>query len=156
MPLTPAPVAGSPTQFSLVAGDAATIILDTSGGVLRIVAFAPHPGWFTVLLEQPSATDLRAQLDTGSSQVTFTARLAAGAISAELATGGVTSSVPGTSADGSSTSSPGNTDPDDDGTMTTTTAVRAGAATTPVVVRAPAEHRVRGLLIVALMRWSGR
>src|SRR5688572_16396799 len=52
VPVTPTPVAGSATQFSLVAGDAATVILDTNGGVLRIVAFAPHPGWFTVRLEQ--------------------------------------------------------------------------------------------------------
>ena len=52
--------------MSYVAGDAATVILDSAGGALRIVAFAPHPGWFTVRLEQPTATQLEVQLESAS------------------------------------------------------------------------------------------
>jgi hypothetical protein len=97
----------------VVAGDAATIVLDTNGGALRIVTFAPHPGWFTVRLEQPSATDLSAVLEAGGSVVRFTARLADGALSTELVIGGAAVSVPvtppdsapGTGPDGSSSSS---------------------------------------------------
>ena len=127
VPLTPTPVAGSATQFSVVAGESATIIVDTTNGALRIVAFAPHPGWFTVRLEQASATEMTAQLQTDSTQVTFTARVADGALVAELSGGGVPSttpvSTPGTGPDGSApgtgpdNSAPG-TGPDGSSTST--------------------------------------
>jgi hypothetical protein len=115
-------VAGSPTQVCYVAGDAATVILDSAGAALRIVAFAPHPGWFTVRLEQPSATQLEVQLESASGQVHFSAQLANGAVTTSLDA----SSVPGSSAPsvsapggtGPENSAPGNTSPgggDDDG-----------------------------------------
>jgi hypothetical protein len=99
-------VAGSPTQVSYVAGDAATVILDSAGGTLRIVTFAPHPGWFTVRLEQPSATQLDVQLESASGQVHFSAQLANGAVTTQLDV----SSAPGASAP--SISAPGGTGPD--------------------------------------------
>jgi hypothetical protein len=115
VPLTPTPVAGSATQFSVVAGESATIIVDTTNGALRIVAFAPHPGWFTVRLEQASATEMTAQLQTDSTQVTFTARVADGALVAELSSGGVPSTTPGsTPGTGPDDSAPG-TGPDNSG-----------------------------------------
>jgi hypothetical protein len=115
-------VAGSPTQMSYVAGDAATVILDSAGGALRIVAFAPHPGWFTVRLEQPSATQLDVQLESPSGQVHFAAQLANGAVTTQFDVGSAPgSSTPSISAPGGSgpdNSAPGNTAPgggDDNG-----------------------------------------
>ena len=144
VPVSASPVAGSTTQFSYVVGDAATVILDSAGGTLRIVAFAPHPGWFTVRLEQPNATELEIRLESPSDRVRFAADLVNGAIVTELEAGtGPGDSVPGTGPDNSApggsvpgtgpdnsapdgsgpdnssprTSSPGNTVPggDDDG-----------------------------------------
>jgi hypothetical protein len=132
-------VAGSPTQVSYVAGDAATVILDSGSGALRIVDFTPHPGWFTVRLEQPSLTQLRVRLQSATASVTFSAQLADGVIATSLsadpapsssapsdsAPGGTGpgNSAPGNSAPGNSApgnSAPGNTAPgggddDDDG-----------------------------------------
>jgi hypothetical protein len=105
-------VAGSPTQVSYVAGDAATVILDSAGGALRIVAFAPHPGWFTVRLEQPTAMQLDVQLESPSGQVHFAAQLANGAVTTQLDAGssaGSSISAPGGS--GPDNSAPGNTAP---------------------------------------------
>jgi hypothetical protein len=117
VPVSPAPVAGSATQFSYVAGDAATIVLDSAGGTLRLVSFVPNPGWFTIRLDQPSATDLDVSLESPSGQVRFTAGFVNGAIVAHLQVGaGSGTSVPGNSAPGNS--APGNTSPgggDDNG-----------------------------------------
>ena len=82
-----APIPGSPTQLSYRAGDAATLILDSAGGTLRVVTFAPHPGWFTVRLEQPSATDLEVRLESTAGQVRFAASLANGVVVTELDVG---------------------------------------------------------------------
>jgi hypothetical protein len=101
-----AAVAGAPTQVSYVAGDAATVILDSAAGALRIVTFAPHPGWFTVRLEQPSATQLDVQLESASGQVHFSAQLANGVVTTQLDV----ISAPGASAP--SISAPGGTGPD--------------------------------------------
>jgi hypothetical protein len=103
------------------------VVFDSAGAALRIVAFAPHPGWFTVRLEQPSATQLEVQLESASGQVHFSAQLANGAVTTSLDA----SSVPGSSAPsvsapsvsapggtGPENSAPGNTSPgggDDDG-----------------------------------------
>jgi hypothetical protein len=103
--VTPAPVPGSATQFSYVAGDAATVIVDSAGGTLRVVTFAPQPGWFTVRLDQPSATELDVRLESTAGQVRFAARLENGVVVAELES----SSTPGTSAPGNS--APGNSAP---------------------------------------------
>jgi hypothetical protein len=118
---------------SYVAGDAATVVLDSAGGILRIVAFAPHPGWFTVRLEQPSATQFDVRLESASGQVHFSAQLVNGAVTAQVDGGGSTpgASAPGGSAPGGSApggsapggsapggSAPGNTAPgggDDNG-----------------------------------------
>jgi hypothetical protein len=111
-------VAGSATQVSYDAGGAATVVLDSAGGTLRVVTFAPQPGWFTVRLEQPSATQLRVLLQSGSGQVHFSALFANGTVFTKLdASGAPGVSAPGNSAPGNS--APGNTAPggggDDDG-----------------------------------------
>ena len=114
-------VPGSPSQFSFLAGDAATLVLDTAGGTLRIVTFVPNPGWFTVRLEQSSAAALDVQLESASGQVQFSADLVNGGIVTDLlATAGPATSAPGNSTPGNSTpgnSTPGNTTPggDDNG-----------------------------------------
>jgi hypothetical protein len=116
-----APVPGSTTQVSYVAGDAATVVLDSAGGTLRIVTFVPHPGWFTIRLEQPSVTELQVLLESVNGQVRFGASLVNGSVVTNLEVGAAPdSSVPGSSAPGGSapgTSAPGNTAPggDDDG-----------------------------------------
>ena len=109
--MTAAPVPGSATQFSYVAGDAATVVLDSAGGTLRVVTFAPHPGWFTVRLDQPTATDMQVLLESTSGQVRFLASLVDGNVVTSLEAGaGPGSSVPGNSAPGNS--APGNSAPD--------------------------------------------
>jgi hypothetical protein len=126
--VVPAPVPGSATQFSYIAGDAATIVLDSADGTLRLVSFVPNPGWFTVRLDQVSVTDLDVRLESPSGQVRFTAGIVGGAIVANLEVGAAPgtsvpgNSAPGNSAPGNSTpgnSTPGNTTPgggdDDDG-----------------------------------------
>ena len=119
-----APVPGSATQFSYVAGDAATVVLDSAGGTLRVVTFAPHPGWFTVRLDQPTATDMQVLLESTSGQVRFVASLVNGNVVTSLEAGaGPGSSVPGNSAPGNSApdnsapgnSAPGNSTPGGDG-----------------------------------------
>ena len=114
--MTAAPVPGSATQFSYVAGDAATVVLDSAGGTLRVVTFAPHPGWFTVRLDQPTATDMQVLLESTSGQVRFLASLVDGNVVTSLEAGaGPGSSVPGNSAPGNSApanSAPGGTGPD--------------------------------------------
>jgi len=118
------PVSGSTTQFSYVVGDAATLVLDSAGGTLRIVTFAPNPGWFTVRLEQPGATGLELRLESAAGRVRFAAALVNGAVVPELQVdanpaGSVpgnsapAASAPGNSAPGNST--PGNTAPDNTG-----------------------------------------
>ena len=93
------PVAGSATQFSYVAGDAATLILDSAGGTLRVVTFAPHPGWFTIRLDQASPTDFQVLLESTGGQVRFTASVANGSVVTNLEVGsGPGNSVPGNSA----------------------------------------------------------
>jgi hypothetical protein len=113
------PVEGFPTQFSFLVGDAATVVLDSANGTLRIAAFAPHPGWFTVQLAQPTLSELDVILESSGGQLHFIARIVDGAIVTELTPGPATaSSVPGGSApstsgpDNSATSSSG---PDDGG-----------------------------------------
>ena len=110
MTVTPAPVPGSATQFSYLAGDAATIVLDSADGTVRLVSFVPNPGWFTVRLDQPSITELDVRLESPSGQARFTASIVGGAIVANLEVGAVSgTSVPGNSAPGNS--APGNTAP---------------------------------------------
>ena len=109
-----APIPGAPTQLSYRAGDAATLILDSAGGTLRVVTFAPHPGWFTVRLEQPSATNLEVRLESTAGQVRFAASLANGVVVTELdVSAGPNNSTPqqhpGNSTPGNST--PGNSTP---------------------------------------------
>ena len=144
-----APVPGSATQVSYVAGDAATVVLDSAGSTLRIVTFAPHPGWLTIRLEQPTATDLQVLLESVNGQVRFTASLVNGSVVTNLEAGaGPGSSVPGNSAPGNSApdnSAPGNSAPGNSraggtppragmttaaGAATTTTVAPEGAATT--------------------------
>jgi hypothetical protein len=105
-----APVPGSTTQVSYVAGNAATLILDTADGTLRLVDFAPHPGWVTVRLTQTTATQLEVRLESTSGPVRFAANFANGAVVTELDapdTPGAT--VPGNTAPDNS--APGNTVP---------------------------------------------
>ena len=118
------PVAGSATQFSYVAGDAATLVLDSAGGTLRVVTFAPHPGWFTIRLDQASPTDFQVLLESTGGQVRFTASVASGSVVTNLEVGsGPGNSVPGNSVPGNSgpdntgpdNSAPGNTGPDNTG-----------------------------------------
>jgi hypothetical protein len=117
-PVTASSVAvpGSATQFSYRAGDAATLILDAAGGTLRLVTFAPHPGWFTIRLEQPSATELEVRLESTAGQVRFAASLEGGVVVTEVDDRSVPdNSVPGGSAPDNSTpgnSTPGNSTPD--------------------------------------------
>ena len=113
------PVAGSATRFSYVAGDAATLILDSAGGTLRVVTFAPHPGWFTIRLDQASPTDFQVLLESTGGQVRFTASVASGSVVTNLEVGsGPGNSVPGNSVPGNSgpdNSAPGNSGPDNSG-----------------------------------------
>jgi hypothetical protein len=105
------PVAGSTTQFSYLAGDAATLVIDTAGGAMRLVTFAPHPGWFTVRLDQPTATQLTVLLESTNGRIRFAAEFVNGVVVAELeGPTGPGASVPGSSAPG--TSAPGNSAPD--------------------------------------------
>jgi hypothetical protein len=110
------PVPGSTTQVAYVAGDAATLILDSADGTLRLVDFAPHPGWVTVRITQSTTTELEAHLESVSGQVRFAATLANGAVTTELETTGASgATVPSNSAPGNSApgnSSPGNSAPD--------------------------------------------
>lgn len=110
------PVAGSTTQFSYLAGDAATVILDSAGGTLRLVAFVPHPGWFTVRLEQTSATEVEVRLESTAGRVRFAARLVDGVVVTEVDAGnGTDDSVPTNSTPGNSSpdnSSPSSSSPD--------------------------------------------
>jgi hypothetical protein len=69
---------------SYVAGDAATLILDIADGTVRLVDFAPHPGWITVRVTQTSPTHLEARLESISGQVRFAATLVNGAVVTEL------------------------------------------------------------------------
>ena len=131
------PVPGTTTQFSYVAGDAATVVVDSAGGVLRIVTFTPHPGWFTLRLDQPNMTQFEVRLESSTGQVRFAAALVDGAIVPQLEVGTAPSgsvpdtapgnsgpgnsapdnSAPGNSAPGNSApgnSTPGNTAPDGD------------------------------------------
>ncbi len=95
------PVAGSATQFSYVVGDAATLVLDSAGGTLRVVTFAPHPGWFTIRLDQASPTDFQVLLESTGGQVRFTASVASGSVVTNLEVGsGPGNSVPGNSVPG--------------------------------------------------------
>jgi hypothetical protein len=121
--VVPAPVPGSATQFSYIAGNAATIVLDSAGGTVRLVSFVPEPGWFTVRLDQLSPTELDIRLESTSGPVRFTAGIVNGAIVANVEVGaGSATSVPGNTAPGNSApdnstpgnSTPGNTAPDDD------------------------------------------
>jgi hypothetical protein len=125
-PATPivAAVPGAPTQASFVAGSAATMIVDSAGGTLRIVAFAPHPGWSLVRLEQRSLTELEAWLESTAGQVHFAAQLANGVVTPQLEISAVpgNSVVPNTAPGGTApsnsapdNSTPGNTTPDDGG-----------------------------------------
>ena len=139
VPVTAAvtPVPGTTTQFSYVAGDAATVVVDSAGGVLRIVTFTPHPGWFTLRLDQPNMTQFEVRLESSTGQVRFAAALVDGAIVPQLEVGTAPSgsvpdtapgnsgpgnsapdnSAPGNSAPGNSApgnSTPGNTAPDGD------------------------------------------
>lgn len=112
------PVPGSATQFAYLAGDAATVILDSAGGTLRVVTFAPHPGWFTVRLDQPSPTGLEVRLESASGQVRFSASVVEGSVVTELELGVPGGSVPAASVPGASTpdgSAPGNSGPDNSG-----------------------------------------
>jgi uncharacterized membrane protein YgcG len=113
------PVAGSTTQFSYVAGDAATLILDSAGGTLRVVTFAPHPGWFTIRLDQTSATDFQVLLESTGGQVRFTASVVNGSVVTNLeVAAGPGNSVPGNSTPDNSApgnSAPGNSGPDNTG-----------------------------------------
>ena len=84
--VSPAPVPGSPTQVAFAAGDAGTLVFDTADGGMRLVAFAPNPGWATVRIDSPSATQLEARLESPSGQVRFVANLVDGAVVAELET----------------------------------------------------------------------
>ena len=104
-------VAGSPSQFSFVPGDAATLVLDTAGGTLRIVSYVPNPGWFTARLEQSTATALDVQLESASGQVQFSADLVNGSIVTELLTGAAPArAAPGNTApDNTGNTAPGNT-----------------------------------------------
>ena len=103
------------SQFSYRAGDAATLILDSAGGTLRVVTFAPHPGWFTVSLEQANATDLEVRLESNAGQVRFAASLANGVVVTELdASTGPNGTTPDNSTPGSTApanTAPGNTAP---------------------------------------------
>jgi len=74
------PVAGSPTQVSFSAGDAATIILDTAGSRLRIVTVSPHPGWSIERQEHDSATTIEVRLESASGEVRFDASLVRGVV----------------------------------------------------------------------------
>jgi hypothetical protein len=110
------PVPGSNSQVAYVAGDAATLIIDSAGGAMRLVTFAPHPGWFTVRLDQPSATQLEVRLESTSGRVRFAAEFVNGVVVTELeGTTGPGVSVPG-SAPGAS--APDNTGPDNSAAST--------------------------------------
>jgi hypothetical protein len=131
--LVPVPVPGSATQFSVVAGNAATLIFETADGTLRLVTFAPHPGWFTVRLDQATSTVLEVRLESASGQVRFTAGFVNGALVAELDTSGTPGggSVPGVSASGGSipdNSTPGGSTPDNStpGTSASSSTVPGG------------------------------
>ena len=109
--VSPTPVPGSTTQVAYAAGDAATLVFDTADGGMRLVAFAPNPGWVTVRIDSPTATQLEARLESPSGQVRFVANLVDGAVVAELET---TAAAPGSSAPGTSgpdSSAPGNSAP---------------------------------------------
>ena len=108
--VAPTPVPGSATQFSYVVGDAATVVVDSAGGILRVVSFAPNPGWFTIRLEQSSVTALQALLESPGGQVRFGASLADGSVVTSLEVGGPGSFVPGSTAPGNT--APGNSAPD--------------------------------------------
>ena len=170
VPVTAAvtPVPGTTTQFSYVAGDAATVVVDSAGGVLRIVTFTPHPGWFTLRLDQPNMTQFEVRLESSTGQVRFAAALVDGAIVPQLEvgtapSGSVPDTAPGNSGPGNSApdnSAPGNSAPGNSAglgtahratqrpmvtttavttTVGTTTAVRAGAATTRVATTTAAQ-----------------
>ena len=96
---------------------------------MRIVSYLPNPGWFTVRLEQSSATALDVQLESASGQVQFSADLVNGSIVTELLTG-----LPGEHC-------PGNTHTGQQHTRATApraTRRRAVATTTVVATTTPA------------------
>lgn len=76
LPAAPAP--GTQTTYSI--GEAATLIVDTAGGTLVIVAIAPHPGWSLVSAESDGPIKIEIQLASVSTFVEFRANLLFGVV----------------------------------------------------------------------------
>ncbi|MGB8860293.1 MAG: hypothetical protein WCC60_13590 [Ilumatobacteraceae bacterium] len=72
------PPAASQAMYQI--GDAGLVTLDTSGGVLAVVAAAPNAGWTVLSAQSIDAYNIEVQLQSGSSVVAFRANLLFGVV----------------------------------------------------------------------------
>lgn len=79
--------AASSTQAVYLIGNAGSVTLDTSGGVLTIVGVTPASGWTVTKSEADDAGTVEIKLQSGSIEVEFHANLLFGVVTTSVESG---------------------------------------------------------------------